>query len=157
MSTIIPLRSAVDPAYTWNDTSVFADVAACQAEFSALSAAVDAFGRYKGQLHTSATALADALAEADELGRRTNVIFTYVGMAYNVDTTNQEATALYGQALGLAGKVSAGLSFVEPELLTIGQETLQAWMQTTPALAYYAHHVEGLFRRQAHVPWLALA
>lgn len=151
MSTVIPPRSAVDPAFTWNDASIFADVAACQAEFSALSASVDAFGQHKGQLNRSAATLAEALAEADDLGRRTNVIFTYVGMAYNVDTTNQEATALYGQALGLAGKVSAGLSFVEPELLAIGQAILQAWMQATPALAHYAHYVEGLFRRQAHV------
>jgi oligoendopeptidase F len=49
------------------------------------------------------------------------------------------------------GQAMATIAFVEPELLAIGEETLNQWIADTPALAVYHHHIRTLFERQAHV------
>lgn len=148
---VVPARADVDPRYTWNTASVFATVADCQAEFKRMSEAIKDFERFKGHLGDNPQTLAEGLIASDDLSRRISTIFTYVGMHYNVDTTNQEWTALYGQALGMYGEASAGTAFAEPEILQIGLDKLKGWIAKEPKLATYAFYFEQLYRRQEHV------
>jgi oligoendopeptidase F len=152
MVQIVPKRNEVAHAQTWNAESVFPTITAYQAEFASLSETVDAFAaKYKQHMADSPAVLADALIAGDDIGKRIGIVFTYVGMSYNVDTTNQEMTALYGQAIGLSSKVSAGTAFVGPELLQIGLDKLKGWIAQEPRLAVYEHSFERLYRRQEHV------
>jgi len=151
MTTAILPRSAVDPRYTWNAESVFATEAEWEAELDRVTAELPALKQYRGRLGESAHVLAEALRLAQALRRRVNVLGAYAAIAYFVDTTNAAAAARYGRAQGLAGQFAAATAFIEPELLSIGQGTLQAWMQAEPALAIYGQYVADLFRKQAHV------
>ena len=91
-----------------------------------------------------------ALAKRDELLRRIYRVLTYAGLSHAVDTTDETATQMDGQAYGLLGQVMAAISFVEPELLAVGEATLRKWTRE-PALAVYGHYVDDLLRKQAHV------
>jgi oligoendopeptidase F len=42
-------------------------------------------------------------------------------------------------------------SFIEPELMAIGFDTLRGWLDEAPELAMYRHYLEDLERQQAHV------
>jgi oligoendopeptidase F len=149
--TALPKRSEVRKEQTWNAESVYANTDECRAAFKTLSADVDAFAKYSGHLGDSASSLADGLAAAEDLQRQFGVIITYVGMTYNVDTTDAAATSLYGEAMGVFGKVAAGTSFVEPEVLQIGLDKLRTWMKEEPRLAIYEQYFSNLYRKQAHV------
>ncbi|MBX3080754.1 MAG: oligoendopeptidase F [Anaerolineae bacterium] len=151
MTNALPKRSEVAKEQTWDAESVFASVDACRAAFKALAADVESFGKFSGHLGDNAAMLADGMAAAESINRQLSVMFTYVGMNYNVDTTDVGATTLYGEAMGVYGKVAAGLSFIEPEVLKIGLDTLKTWMTQEPRLAIYAHYFEKLYRRQEHV------
>ena len=56
-----------------------------------------------------------------------------------------------GQAMGLASQLVAGIAFYEPELLSIGEETLVSWIDQDPRLADMGHYIEGLFKRGEHI------
>jgi oligoendopeptidase F len=78
-------------------------------------------------------------------------IWVYAGMTYAVDTNDQQAARMAGQAQGLAAQAQAATAYVDPELIAIGEAQVRAWMTSAQDLAFLEHYVENLFRRQAHV------
>ncbi len=56
-----------------------------------------------------------------------------------------------GSAQGMYGQVLSAVSFLQPEILAIGKETLDEWMDQDKELATYRQSFEDLFRKQAHV------
>ncbi|RIK16654.1 MAG: hypothetical protein DCC52_17480 [Chloroflexi bacterium] len=83
--TILPPRAEIAEKYKWNDTSVFADQAAWQAEFDAVTHALTQLKKYHGALASSPQVLADALDEMQALQKRGWQIFLYASMLHAVD------------------------------------------------------------------------
>ena len=92
-----------------------------------------------------------AYQKMDELVRRTYKLIVYASMSILVDTTDQEACRRNGQAQSAAAQAVAALAFIDPELIAIGEETLDQWLVKEAGLTDYAHYVDNLFRQQAHV------
>lgn len=147
----LPPRSALAREDTWNAESVFESPAAWDAEQLALPAEIEKLARHQGHLAEGPDALLSAFKEFDALYGRVGKLLTYALMAHHVDTTDQAAARRYGQAQGLYGQMLGSLGFFDPELLAIGQAKLNEWMGAEPKLAVYAHYIDDLFRRQAHV------
>lgn len=149
--TTVPPRSAISQQYTWNAESVFPTPAAWAEEFKSLTSSLDSVREFQGRLSQGPSTLLTAFETIEQLMRRAGKIYTYASMAHNVDTTNQDAARMYGQAGGLFGQAFAATAFLDPELLAIGEATLQEWQATEPRLKTYAQYIHNLFRRQAHV------
>jgi len=147
----LPPRSAIAHEDTWNAESVFESPAAWDAEQQALPAAIEAMARHQGHLADGPEALLSAFQDIDVLYGRVGKLLTYALMAHHVDTTDQDASRRYGQSQGLYAQMAGRLGFFDPELLAIGQDRLNEWMQAEPPLAVNAHYIHDLFRRQAHV------
>jgi oligoendopeptidase F len=147
----LPLRKDIDKNYTWNAESVFATPQAWEAEVDAILAALPEIKKYKGRLKEGVKTLLEAFKTIETLMARMNRAYVYAGFSYSVDTTDQKAAAMSGQARGLYGQVMAAVAFLNPELLAIGGKELKAWMKAEPRLAVYEHYFNNLFRRQAHV------
>lgn len=146
-----PVRAAIDPRYTWNATSLFASPEMWEAEVSAIIAGLPAVRAFQGRLAEGPATLADAFAAIQEVQKRTRQVLVYAVMGQAVDTTDQAAAQRLSRARALFGQVSAATAFCDPELLAIGRPTLEQWMAEAPELAYLAHYVHDLFRKQAHV------
>ncbi len=152
MSTqTIPPHSDIDPKYTWNAPSVFPSAEAWDAEYASVAQDLAGLKAYQGHLAEGPGVLAEAVAAVEKLMQRVYKLYTYAGMAYAVNTVDQAAAKRNGRAQGLFGQVLAAMSFLDPELLALGAETLQRWIATEPRLAYIGHYVDDLFRKQAHV------
>jgi oligoendopeptidase F len=149
--TTIPARSQIAREHTWNAESVFPTAADWEAEYKATEQNLSELQRFQGRLGDSPAALADALSARDEIGRRVGIVLFYARMMQAVDTHDQQATAMAGQANGLYGKYLGAIAFVEPEILALGQPKVNEWMASESRLLPYAHYFDNLFRRQAHV------
>ncbi len=147
----IPARNEVDPKYTWNAESVFASPEAWSAEAEQILADIPSVKAFQGKLGKSAASLADGLEAVENLLVRAERLYMYAGFAYSVDTADQNAAAMADKAGGVYGQVVAAISFVQPEMLEIGEKNLRQWMQDESRLAIYEHFVNNLFRKQAHV------
>lgn len=144
-------RGEIPEKYRWNAESVFADAQAWQQEFKRLEDELTTVSSFEGTLFQGPHQLLKALRAVDELSQRVRILFVYAGMAHNVDTTDQEAAGMQNQVQGLGGRFKAALAFLDPELIQLGQDTLQKWMDGESELAYLAHYVDDLFRKQAHI------
>lgn len=151
MANKVPPRSKVNTQFTWNSESVFASVADWEKELQCI---VDDLGKvkpYQGRLADGPSVLLEALAVAYDLVSRVQIAFMYAGFSYAVDTTDQQAAGMRGRAQGIYGQVLSVVSFLQPEILAIGQTKLAEWMNQTEKLAAYRHSFDDLFRKQAHV------
>ena len=149
--TAVPARSAIAPEHTWNAPSVFASVAAWEAEYKRVQADLPAVRAFQGRLSEGPTVVADAFVAVEDALQRAYKLYVYASMAYAVDTTDQKAAALESRAQGLFGQVAAAISFLDPELIVLGADQLNEWTRTEPRLTIHAHYFDNLFRQQAHV------
>jgi len=147
----VPDRADVDPANTWNSASVFRSIDDWKTEIEALEAASKEMSRWHGKLGENPAQLLNALDDIFEFLRRVEVVTMYANMDRSVDTTNQAAAERGSIASGLFGKALAAVAFLNPELLTIDQETITGWLDQEPGLSVYRHYLENLRRIRSHV------
>ncbi len=147
----VPPRSAIAPEHTWNAPSVFESVAAWEAELKRMAASLPNIARFKDHLADGPATLADMLEALEAILQRMGQVYVYASMSQAVDTTDQAAAARAGQSQAVFGQLFAAAAYLDPELIAIGQETLNQWIKDEPRLAIYQHYVDDLFRRQAHV------
>ena len=151
MKPTLPSRSEINPDYTWNAESLFATPKDWETEVDAILAAMPKLKEFQGQLSNSPATLADALGMQEGLIARGDRINVYAGFSLSVDTTDQNSAAMTGKARSLSAQLLAAASFIKPELLAIGQETLMNWSESEPRLAVYRQFFSNLFRLGAHV------
>lgn len=150
--TALPPRSAIAPEHTWNAPSVFQTVDDWHAEYKALMEDLPGLGAaYQGRLADGPGTLAGFLDAYETLYGRVGKIVVYASMMSAVDSADQDAAAMAGQAMGAYSRVLAAAAFAEPEILAIGQDTIAGWLRSEPRLAPYAHYFDNVFRKQAHV------
>ncbi len=142
----------MDKKYLWNAESVYANRAAWQTEYSAVMAELPALAGKAGTICSgSAATLADILEQMLALLKRTEHLYVYASMSQAVDTGDEEAQSLNGQAGGLFGQFMAAVAFMDPEILSLGKAKIDSWIASEPRLALYAHYAHDLFRKQLHV------
>jgi len=147
----IPPRSEIAKEYTWNAESVFATVEEWQAEMESIGTDLETLDQHRHSMKDGAAQLVATFEAIELLMRRIEKAYMYATFSNAVDTTNQASAEMNSQAQGLFSRVVAASSFLNPQLLAIGEETLAGWMAESPELAVYAHFIDDLFRKQAHV------
>jgi oligoendopeptidase F len=146
----VPTREQVETRYKWNAESVYPTPEALEEEFNRVPEQIEAMAHFRGRLHEDPKVLLEAFQQMERVLKPAFRLYMYTNMSFNVDSHNQEAAKAVGRSGGLMGRAMASVSFLRPELLAIGRETLQKWMRETPELQVYTHYVEDLFRQQAN-------
>jgi oligoendopeptidase F len=153
MPSTVPLRSKLNKKFTWNAESVFPSDAAWEKEVKQIIEDLPKVKQFQGRLTESPSVLMDALETAYQLISRAQTALMYAGFSYAVDTTDQQAAGMRSKGQAMYGQVLSAVSFLQPEILAIGRENLDEWMDhpSGKKLAMYQHYFDDLFRKQAHV------
>ncbi|GIV86539.1 MAG: oligoendopeptidase F [Chloroflexus sp.] len=147
----VPTRAEVPEEYTWDLSQIFPDVAAWEQELSAVEARAQELAALQGTLAQGPAQLLTALTLRDEVGRRLYALYIYATHLKDSDSTNPVGQGLAERASSFAARIQAALAFIEPELLTIPAETIEAWVDATPDLHVYRYELEKLNRQRAHI------
>ncbi len=150
MPTALP-RSKVKKEQTWNSESVFSSPAAFDKEVKSLLDHLPTVKKFQGRLGEGPDTLIKAFELMDKLSQRAAKIQVYATMSSAVDTADQTGAAMSGKAMSALSQLGAAASFVDPELLAIGEVKLRRWIKTDKRMKMYEHYVNDLFRKQAHV------
>jgi len=151
MPTKVPLRGKLDKKYTWNAESVFPSDAAWENEMNQILEDILTVKQFQGRLVEDPNVLREALKAVNELISCVQKAFMYAGFSYAVDTTNQHAAGMRSKAQGVYGQVLSAIAFMQPEILALGRDRLEEWMNQSEELAMYKHAFDDLFRKQEHV------
>ena len=144
-------RSKVKQNQTWNAESVFKSPAEFEAEVESILASLDSLKKFQGHLGDSPGTFLEAANALDLLSQRSARMRVYATMSSAVDTADQAGAAMISKAMSALAQVGAASSFVDPELLAIGETKLRQWVNEDARLKLYEHYINDLFRKQTHV------
>jgi oligoendopeptidase F len=150
-STLVPSRDALDPKFTWDLSSIFADWQAWEEGYQTLDRGIAAFRRYEGTLAQGSGQILAALQEQDTLGQLAYKVSYYASLQYDQDQRDNTVNARRQRVQLLIARWREATSWFNPELLRIPLQTVRAWLEASSDLAVYRFYVEDLFRQQAHV------
>ena len=147
----LPKRQEVPIELTWDLTKIFADDAAFEEKFQALSEELSEVDKIKGTLAQGATEFLTAIEYVLDIYRKAEVIYVYAHLKNDEDTANTTNQALYARASSLIAQVSEAVSWFEPEMLELSDQEIWAFFEKESKLELYRHFVEQIISERAHI------
>ena len=149
--TNLPLRSEVSEEQTWDLASIYPTPEAWEQAGLEISKQLPILSGYQGRLGESPQVLLEYINLFQEVATQVGMYMVYANNAYAVGTNDQAAAGRAGQSRSLMAHFGASTAFANPELMSIGFDKLRTWLKELPDLAFMAHYLGQLERRQAHV------
>lgn len=146
----LPTRNEVSDDLKWDLSRVFKDDQEWDQEYNQVATEIKNLDRFKGNLAKSGQDLYEGITEILSVNRRLEKVYVYATMSSDVDTSNTHYLGLVAKAQSLANQMSAAISFVDPEILSIPEETLAKFMQDEPRLKEYQHRLEQITKKRPH-------
>lgn len=141
-------RSEIDPQYQWDLTRLYKDDAAWEQTLSGLDAQVQTVAAFDGRLKDAAT-IREYLDASVALSRTLSNLYCYASMRRSEDTRAEAAQSMYARISAAYAGAVAALSFAEPEILALPEETLRQ-IQKDDCLRDYRFVLENLIRQKPH-------
>ncbi len=135
----------------WNTEELYPSFEAWEAEYKKFEeecAAFD-FEQYKGKLADKASLLA-CLEMSDLLSRKIEMLYIYAHLRHDEDVRVSQYTSAHARCGSLISKVFAQLAYIEPELTSIPDDKLQAFI-ADPDFAAYEYRLRKIAAGKAHV------
>jgi len=143
-------RADIPAAYKWHTEDIYEEEAIWEKECEAFKAQIPTIKALQGQL-TTAAKLLEALKLQDSMAMQLDKLYAYAALQKDADGSNQHLQGLVGTAANLAALFSSSNSFIEPEMLALGKEKLDAMLEEEPALQEYAFYIENFLRLNEHI------
>lgn len=150
MADILKERKDIDPEFLWDLTPIYESDEAWEKAFAETENLAETFAKYPGTLGQSAEHLKefyDLYFNAFETMNRLN------GYAYqrkSEDNRQDTAQSMYSRVYSRFVQLFSSLSFVDPEILSLPDDTVKAFLEA-PCLAEYRHVLENTIRTKAHI------
>lgn len=146
----LPTRNEVSDDLKWDLSRVFKNDQEWEQEYNQVAKEIKNLSKLKGTLARSGKDLYEGITEILAVNRRLEKVYVYATMSSDVDTKNTHYLGLVAKAQSLANQMSAAIAFVDPEILSIPEETLAKFMQDEPRLENYRHRLEQITQKRPH-------
>ena len=146
----VPERSAIDEAYKWELESVFESDEAWAAAYEDATERIEELRAYEGRVTEGPETLLALLELREEVFRELSEVAVYAQLRSAEDTRNQEYQAMSARAASLQSEASSAISYLEPELQSLSETDIEAFVEEEPELATYEHYFEDALRMKPH-------
>lgn len=142
-------RSEMDPRFQRDFTHIYPDKAHWEAAMTEAEKAVESLSALPGTLGQSKDALKKGLEQLADASQKVEIPYIYAMLHRAADGSEPAYQEMEARGMSLAVKANAATSFLDPEILAIPKEQLDAWMAQED-MAVYRHMVEDISRGRAH-------
>ena len=142
-------RKDMNPEFMWDFTHIFPTKEAWEAAYKEAEAMTAGLAAYEGTLGESAAALQKGLDAVNAAGEKLERVYLYAMLHKAGDNGDPEYQAMDARCTTLYVSFQMAIAFLTPEILSIPEETLAAYMKEE-GLATYRHMVEDMCRARAH-------
>jgi len=150
-NSAIPQRGDIDDKYKWRVEDIYETIDAWEADFAKLQTGLAGFDQYRGHLGDSPGLLLGCLKLSDSLNIIETNLWVYAYLKLDEDNRKSEFQELTGRIQALYAQMAEAESFIEPELLTLDQTTVESFMTQEPALQEYRFYLEDQLRQKEHI------
>ena len=146
MANEIRTRDQIDPRYQWDLTHIYPSDAAWEAALTALTEQVKRCAAWNGRVAENPK---QAIRDVFALEEAADPVHTYAFLRKETDNADETAQGLLARFGALGVEMRTAVSFLEPELNELPEETLTALMND-PDMADFSEFLRGLLRMKAH-------
>lgn len=146
----LPTRNEVSDDLKWDLSRVFKNNQEWEQEYKQVAQEIKNLSKFKGTLAKSGKDLYEGITAILAVNRRLEKVYVYATMSSDVDTSNNHYLGFVAKAQSLANQMSTAIAFVDPEILSIPEETLAKFMQDEPRLENYRHRLEQITQKRPH-------
>ena len=136
--------------YEWDLTEIYPTVEAWESAINSVFNRIDALSRYRGTLDNGASELADALEAQSETAKEAYRVYVYTSLIRDVDQREPAAQARFGRARQMLTNMAQATSWVRPEILDLGGDTIRSFRQQEPRLEKFGFMLEDILRQEPH-------
>lgn len=147
----LPTRAEVPEELTWDLEVIFKSDAEFNQSYQELEEKLTKVDSVKGKIGQSSEDLLKGIDYLLDISNQLETIYVYAHLKNDQDTTNSEYQAMYDRANNLATKSSEAISWFEPEVLEIPEETLAKFFQENKKLDIYRHFIDQMTSSRAHI------
>jgi len=148
MSTL-PKRSEVKPEHRWKLEDLVASQEAWDKEYEEAQRLIKEIGAYEGTL-ADPSKLKACFELEDELSLHVERLYVYANMRHHEDMADPDHQALSDKAKKLSVQSGEATSFITPEVLSLTEEQLSAFIEE-PELASFRTTLIEMKRQKPHV------
>lgn len=146
----IPLRSQLDPQYTWATTDLYPTDEDWEAQIPQIQAMVEKLKACKGTLGKSSQNLLAFLKLEDEFELLADPFACYAMYKKDQDTRDPNAQKMSGVMMNLLVQADEAVAFAGPEILEISDQDMDRFYQEEPGLEHYRLALTRLRREKEH-------
>ena len=143
-------RSKIPDQYKWDLTKLYPSDQAWRNSKNELSAELPKLSQFKGTLSSSAQRLADALEMESRWEKELYRLTTYAGLISDQDTRVSVYQGIQQEMTQMSSAFGVNTAYIEPEILTIDNAKLRAFLAQEPRLNVYRHYLDDVTRRRGH-------
>ncbi len=147
----LPKRKEVSETLCWNLEVIFKTDEEFFVAYQNLENKLVGISDFKGTLSESSEHLLSSIRYILDVSNQLETIYVYAHLKNDQDTTNATYQAMFEQASLLATRISESISWFEPEVLEIPEETLVTFLNNNNELAIYQHFINQLTAARKHV------
>lgn len=148
--TTYKTRQEVPEQEKWNLNDLYSDLDRWEQDYQQIEEMSEKLRTFDGQIHDGHS-LYQYLKQSEDLSYLFNKLYAYAMLRVDEDTRDTSSQSLLDKAKQLSVKVSSSTSFFMPYLLSLKEETLQAYINEEKGLDYFAEDLMESFRYKSHV------
>ncbi|HEY9106598.1 MAG TPA: M3 family oligoendopeptidase [Roseateles sp.] len=135
---------------TWNLTPLYASDADWETARKALLADLPKLAALKGTLGKSAKSLRAGLDAISAANLRVDRLRVYASMKQSTDNRDAANQQRSGLAAQLGGEYGSAIAWLEPEIQSLGEAKVSAFLKAEPGLKKHAEHLRNSLRQAKH-------
>jgi oligoendopeptidase F len=143
-------RAQIPEKYKWDLSEIYKDDNAWSEAKKKLVSDMPGISDFKGRLSESPETLFNCIEFLNLLSKEFTRLTCYASMKSDMDTRDPVYLAMDQEMSQIGADFSSIGSFIEPEILRAGQETIDDFTRRDPRLAVYRHVLEDILRKKTH-------
>lgn len=141
--------NAVEENYTWDLKDIYQDEISFNMDCLKVKEMLNEIVKYENKLVNEQIIL-NVLKLADDIERLNEKLYLYSHLMLDLNIEDTNAANFCAKAESLNSDVTAALAYMEPEILSIPNKTIQRFIES-PYLKDYSHYLSFLLSQKQHI------
>jgi oligoendopeptidase F len=144
-------RKDIPAAYTWRVEDIYPDIKEWKKDKTLVNQLINQLARMSKGWTTSPQKMLILLELKDRIEIIGEKLQTYASLENDADLSNPVYQQMRGEIQNLSVRYNTKISFIEPDILKLGEESFTRYLQKEPGLKPYEFMIEKILRTKAHV------
>ena len=144
-------RNEIEAKYKWDLTEIYASENDFEKDLAEVKKLLPLISSHSKNMTKNADELANTCEDITKAGRILDRLFEYAARNQDIDTRDNKAQARLGKVYELYNSYTETISYFQPTLMTVDQDTVLKWISENENLKKYEFKIRNIIRYKPHI------